>query len=198
MTRKKFLAKFTGFLVLVCLLFAWRTSAAAGWSPPPTLPSPYYERVRAWKIAQAGTDISITYAIGSNLNPLMWAAMFNHNPETITALVELGVDINAVNRRLETALMLAARSSSNPKVITALVKNGADINAGHRYGITPLMWAAWLNSNPAIVSALLEHGADANIKDNYGQMAVDFAIHNPHLANAAVFQKLYGLSQSPQ
>jgi ankyrin repeat protein len=57
--------------------------------------------------------------------------------EAVKLCVELGLDVNAVTDKGETALHGAARRGANP-IIQYLVDKGASINAGNKQGITPL------------------------------------------------------------
>ena len=58
-------------------------------------------------------------------------------PEVVRHLIELGVDVNARDRRRWTPLHFAARTK-NPAVVKLLIEAGADVNAKDDEGITPL------------------------------------------------------------
>jgi ankyrin repeat protein len=82
---------------------------------------------------------------------------------TVEGLLELGAQIERVDRVNRTPLMYAARSK-NPDLIGVLVDAGADIQARDRLGNTPLSWAAGFGT-PEVVQALIDEGADANTVD---------------------------------
>jgi ankyrin repeat protein len=84
--------------------------------------------------------------------------------ETLTKLLELGAQIERVDRVNRTPLMHAARSM-NPETIYLLLDAGADIQARDRLGGTPLSWASGFGS-PEGVQALIDAGADANTVDS--------------------------------
>jgi len=84
--------------------------------------------------------------------------------ETMAALLELGSNIERVDRVNRTPLMHAARSK-NAEAVLLLLDAGADIQARDRLGGTPLSWASGFGS-PEGVQALIDAGADANTVDN--------------------------------
>lgn len=83
--------------------------------------------------------------------------------ETTTALLELGAQVERVDRVNRTPLMYAARSK-NPETIQILLDAGADIQARDRLGNTPLSWAAGFGTAGG-VQVLIDAGADANTAD---------------------------------
>ncbi|MEE2913013.1 MAG: ankyrin repeat domain-containing protein [Planctomycetota bacterium] len=82
---------------------------------------------------------------------------------TVLGLLELGAQVERVDRVNRTPLMYAARSK-NPEVIEILIQAGGDIQARDRLGNTPLSWAAGFGT-PDVVQALIDEGADANTVD---------------------------------
>ncbi len=83
--------------------------------------------------------------------------------DTTAALLELGAQVERVDRVNRTPLMYAARSKK-PETIQLLLDAGADIQARDRLGNTPLSWAAGFGS-AAGVQVLIDAGADANTVD---------------------------------
>ena len=83
---------------------------------------------------------------------------------TVTGLLELGAEVERVDRVQRTSLMYGARSK-NPEVITLLIDAGADIQARDSLGNTPLSWAAGFGTGD-VVMALVDAGADVNTVDN--------------------------------
>jgi uncharacterized protein len=83
--------------------------------------------------------------------------------ETMLVLLELGANLERVDRVNRTPLMHAARSK-NAETIFVLLDAGADIKARDQLGGTPLSWASGFGS-PDGVQALIDAGADANTVD---------------------------------
>jgi ankyrin repeat protein len=68
----------------------------------------------------AGADINFRDPEG--MTPLMWASMFNTDPEVITALLEAGAVLEARDNHGITPLMYAAEFNHNRAVIVTLLK----------------------------------------------------------------------------
>ena len=83
---------------------------------------------------------------------------------TVAALLELGAQIERVDRVNRTPLMYGARSK-NVEVISVLLDVGADIRARDSLGNTALSWAAGFGIGD-VVLALVDAGADVNTVDN--------------------------------
>jgi len=80
-------------------------------------------------------------------------------PDVVRHLIELGVDVNAKNRRRWTPLHFAARTNS-AAAVKLLIDAGADVNAEDDEGITPLHQNLWQNPvNLEIIEMLLAAGA---------------------------------------
>ena len=115
-------------------------------------------------------------------NDLMGAALWG-NKKGVLDLLAQGAEINAKNKRGETALMVAVMFGStywveNPAgVITAqaLIAAGADVNAQDNKGWTALMVAA-IYGRTELGLALVEAGADVNVQNNEGDTAVTLAV----------------------
>lgn len=73
---------------------------------------------------EKGADINARNK--NKMTALMVAAMYNHNPDVIDALVKHGADINAKNHKGNTALIFASMMN-DPEVVRALLRAGADI-----------------------------------------------------------------------
>ncbi len=85
--------------------------------------------------------------------PIMWAAMYNPNPQVIDALIKAGADINDPGHKDGyTPLHWAVRCNRSSLVAEHLITLGADINKKDKYGSTPLLWAV-CNKNPKDVLA---------------------------------------------
>lgn len=81
-------------------------------------------------------------------------------------LLEMGVDVTAVNSEGETALWWAARKRRFP-MVQLLLDRGADPNAADDKGRTPLMWAASRREQGLeMVELLLKREANPLARDN--------------------------------
>jgi hypothetical protein len=83
-----------------------------------------------------GADVKAHDANG--LTALMYAAMYNQDPQVITVLLKAGADPEVRDKYGWTALMLAARRAKNPEVVTVLLQGGADAKAQDSNGNTAL------------------------------------------------------------
>jgi hypothetical protein len=106
-----------------------------------------------------------------------------HRPEIARALIGLGADVAARNRRGATPLHYAADGSPgspqwNPAhqatTIALLIASGADPNAGDQNSVTPLHRAVRTRC-AAAVSALIDGGADARRQNGNGSTAIMLA-----------------------
>ena len=88
----------------------------------------------------AGRDVNLRTEDSDKWNLLHLALVSVSRPpkpEVVRHLIELGVDVNAKDRRRWTPLHFAARTK-NPAVVKLLLEAGADVNATDDEGITPL------------------------------------------------------------
>ncbi|MDR3204188.1 MAG: ankyrin repeat domain-containing protein [Deltaproteobacteria bacterium] len=118
----------------------------------------------------------------NGLTPLMSAAGFNPNPDSIRVLLDNKAEPQAVELKFGlNALMFASAHNTNPKVITLLAQTGIDPSFQNYQGGTALIQAAANNPNPEIIQALIEAKADVNASDSQGATA---------LMHAAAFGKM--------
>lgn len=104
---------------------------------------------------------------------LVRAALDGHTDE-VQALLDKGVDVNAVDKRGSTALMVAAWKGHSD-IVKLLLDRGADVNLKKGDdGSTALMVAA-LEGHSDIVKALLDKGADVNARCSNGETVVAWA-----------------------
>ena len=115
-------------------------------------------------ITYINEDLGKYDAVNKDGIALLSVAAEAGDAETMSALLELGANIERVDRVNRTPLMHAARSK-NAETIYVLLDAGADIQARDRLGGTPLSWASGFGS-PEGVQALIDAGADANTVDN--------------------------------
>lgn len=143
-----------------------------------------------FKAAENGSSADILAAInkGADVNArdaggytaLIYAAMYNEDPDVVKTLIDVGSDLNAkdtYNATGEgaTALIHAAWKNKNPYVTKALLDAGADIYEEDGDGHSAFMKAAAFNTNPAVVEALIAAGADVSEEDKRGYTALAHA-----------------------
>jgi ankyrin repeat protein len=85
---------------------------------------------------------------------------------TVKALIEAGVDVNAVNKSGEAPLHLAAMIGYQ-EIAALLIEEGANVNARNGRELTPLHAAAW-GDHSEIVALLITKGADINARGENG------------------------------
>ena len=100
------------------------------------------------------------------------------NLQAIRLFLEAGVNINARNRKGESALTMAAREG-NRAIAWALMVKGANINQTNKFRNSPLIIASYYG-HLKTVQALLERGAEVNLKNRKGDTALTFAASNGH------------------
>jgi len=148
-----------------------------------------------YKAASAGrTDLVETFVeikididkpVGLGWTPLMIAAAERH-PETVSALIRAGANVNATNTLGRTALMFAS-SKGFPGIVNDLLTHGADPNIvpNDATGWTALIAAA-RTGRTDVIRLLLDHGADVTIKDKEGKTALIWAEAQGHADAARV------------
>jgi len=133
---------------------------------------------------RAGATIDQRDANGETA--LMYAAVFNRDPEVVSVLIAAGAEVEDRDNDGYTALMWAARNSDNPAIVSALVKAGAAVEGRNKNDATALMLAAGNNVNPAVMSALLDAGAKVQTEDANGGTPLLYAVEtnqNPDIVS---------------
>ncbi|MDE0105366.1 MAG: SUMF1/EgtB/PvdO family nonheme iron enzyme [Gemmatimonadota bacterium] len=118
-------------------------------------------------------------------------AMFEHTPITITMLIDVGADPNALDADGRPPLIRfydVSRSFHDPfwppwqdgedeiAVVDALLRGGADPNLGTTFrGWSALHEAVARARHPVIIHLLLEAGADPYAKNSRGELPIDLA-----------------------
>lgn len=100
-----------------------------------------------------------------NATPLHVAAKTG-KPKCVTALLEAGADVNAVNEQGRTPLHAAA-THNHLDIIKALIAHGATVSVRSKNLGTPLHDAA-VNGNLEVAKYLLANGADINATSKRG------------------------------
>lgn len=95
--------------------------------------------------------------------------------DTLTVLVENGLDINEGDNKAQTALHIAASSPGNIELLRALLVNGARINQPDS-GQQTALHKAILHGSVEEVTFLLERDADPNYVDNVGYSPIHLAV----------------------
>jgi uncharacterized protein len=99
---------------------------------------------------------------------------------SLTRLLAVGEDINAMDRYGQTALMLAAMHGHNG-IVRILLTHGADTDAAAKFGLSALMLAV-INRHADIARQLVDAGSDLSLKGTgapgfAGKTALDLAEH---------------------
>lgn len=147
---------------------AWRTSSLHMTKTTDALPAP----LNAWLTAHDFHANAVEKTIGNQTTPLMCACRLGELP-MVKELVQLGVDINALNSDSNNALWFAC-FNDNLEIIDYLVRHGIDINHQNDNGATCLMYAASASKHQ-VVERLLASGADTSLKSLDDFTALDMA-----------------------
>ena len=95
------------------------------------------------------------------------------NIDQVRLLLDLGVDVNAINDQHKSSLYYASEKG-HLEIVILLLQHGADSNASDYQSKTPLHKAAQ-NGNLEIAELLLKNKADVNSKDANGDTPLHYA-----------------------
>ncbi len=98
--------------------------------------------------------------------------------DLVAALIENGVDANAINALGRTSIVAAAWRGHH-HIVRLLIKTGVEIDAADNQGRTALYWAA-INGYPEIVETLLSEEALVDVRDDKGLTPLMRAAWNGH------------------
>ena len=118
--------------------------------------------------------LTVTPEIAAKLTLIAFQAARDGDLPTLTACLDAGQPINAVNRRGDTLLTVAAYNAQSDAVKRLLKQRGIVIDARNKMGLTALSAAAF-QGQVAILSDLLRAKADPNAASPRGQTALMFA-----------------------
>ena len=90
------------------------------------------------------------------------AAAERGDAAALRCLLDLGEDVDSLDRFGQTALMLAARNG-HVEAVRVLIGAGADLDRTAKYRLSALMLAV-INEHIAIVRLLVEAGAETGIR----------------------------------
>ena len=98
--------------------------------------------------------------------------------EVLQAIIDHGADVNATNKRIQTALTLAS-ILNNEGAINVLLNASADPNIpDHTYGDTSLIKAAERRCRIEVLQAIIDHGAVVNATNKKNETALTQACFN--------------------
>lgn len=109
----------------------------------------------------------------SGVTPLMLAAK-NNNVKKMASLIDLGVEIDAIDIEGASALHYASGQGS-AQAVKKLLEAGVELDHQTRNGRTALM-VACQRGRDDVVELLINRGADLEIKDTFGATALIFAV----------------------
>ena len=105
-----------------------------------------------------GAYRDVVKLLSDNTNVLMLYAAISSDLDVIKALVDIGIDLNAQNKRGYTALMFAAAYNS-PEVVRFLLGQGADTSmTAHVLNLNAFHTASLFNPNPDTAEVLVKAG----------------------------------------
>ena len=123
-------------------------------------------------LLEAGAGVNIAKPDGST--SLRTAVHGACSQEALQNIVQLGVNVNAINNNRQTALIRACETAQAESV-TLLLKNKADPNIFDGRGYTSLHAAVHGNCTHDTLKKMVTHGAHLNKQDNLGRTALFLA-----------------------
>jgi len=126
-----------------------------------------------------GADVNAAALTG--ITPLMVAAHFHGNVETVRLLLASGAKPNSppgVEVRNEASAVFFGLFARDPAIVRVLLDAGAERDKRMKVlGMTPLTPLAWVASSgdDDVLACLVEHGVDPNASDDSGVSALGWA-----------------------
>ncbi|KAK0638246.1 Ankyrin-2 [Lasiodiplodia hormozganensis] len=116
--------------------------------------------------------------------PLMYAAEERHLT-TVRLLLSAGADVNATDKKGDTALHRAVRKSGSVEIIDAIVGKGGSLNTPNKERETTLHIAASKSGGERLLGALLDRQAEKEARDVAGRTPLHVAIEKRQEGNVA-------------
>ena len=139
-----------------------------------------------WATENGNVDVmNVLISAGANQNVedvdgdtwLHYAVYGNCSKEVLEAVIDLGADVNATNKRNETALMLASWKG-NVDAINVLISAGADQTIESISGKTWLHYAVDGNCSKEVLQAVIDLDADVNATNKQNETPLMWASFN--------------------
>ena len=126
--------------------------------------------ISKWMAVAAVAWLGVAVVAAGNDDLRLIEAIADQDHETVRALLEQKVDVDAAEGDGATALHWAV-VRDDVEVVEALLGAGADANPANDYGVTPLLLGC-TNRNAVVVGKLLDAGADPNAATEMGETAL--------------------------
>ena len=140
--------------------------------------NPNVDRFIEWILSEQGQyliDKTGYTPIYFNINNELFEAIGNNDLDKVQQLIEIGANVNAVDKGGQTAVNSAIQHQTI-EILNFLIDKGANVNASDRSGKTSLMYASQYSTNPDILLALIENSADVNAIDKDGMTPLMCAV----------------------
>ncbi len=132
-------------------------------------------------LLDAGANVDMVANAYNGTTALHDAALWAETPDTLSALINAGADVNARDGGQATALMQAA-ARAQTGFVAPLLEAGADIELQDEYGYTALLnGAVAVGSASANLVALLNAGANVNVQNEDGKTPLIAAYSRPDI-----------------
>lgn len=124
-----------------------------------------------------GADVHTTNSIG--MTPLMHAA-FEGRMDVVNALIDAGVDVDAISDVHENTAFMYASLSNNIPILATLIAAGADASHANLTGYNALMWATHTDRPEAVTFLLDYSNINVNASTPRGDTAFTLACQKNH------------------
>jgi ankyrin repeat protein len=132
-----------------------------------------------WALFVMITIISLGCISKRNVNEEFVMAAKHGDTARVGALLQQGVNINAVDRQFGATALMWASHEGHTDIVRLLLSNGASIDAQQHLGRTALWYAAQQGRITA-VEILITAGADVDLASSDGKTPRDIALELGH------------------